>query len=181
LQHNEDWDYDSQLEILIEEVLAPSDICFVKPYLRLMTRILQSSTTAALGMRAISAFKARFHEDEFAYTYLKSVAPMLLDKTMLDKTEHGDMDDKRLYKVVIGVLSMAKGFHMHEYVTSDLGYMIEKSDEIWGENGYHLDPIFFSPNGFWSKWNQKGQLVYSPNTDSRIISGLDTTPIGFAF
>ena len=176
MQHNDDWDYDSQLEILIEEVLAPSDICFVKPYLRLMTRMLQSPTTAARGMRAINAFKNRFHEGEFAYTYLKSVAPMLLEKTMLDKTEHGDVGDERLYADVIDVLSMAEGFHMHEYATSDIGYMIEKSDEIWGENGYHLDPIFFSPNGFWSKWKQKGKVVYEP-----VISDLDTTPIDFAF
>jgi len=156
--------------------VIPSDICFVRPYLRLMTRMLQSSTTKARGMRAINAFKNRFHEGEFAYTYLKSVAPMLLEKTMLDKIEHGDVGDKRLYADVIDVLSMAEGFHMHEYATSDIGYMIEKSDEIWGENGYHLNSIFFSPNGFWSKWKQKGEVVYEP-----VIYDLDTTPIDFAF
>jgi len=84
--------------------------------------------------------------------------------------------DERLYKVVIGVLSMAEGFHMHEYATSDIGYMIKKSDEIWGENGYHLNPSFFSRNGFWSKWEQKGKVVYEP-----VISDLDTTPIDLAF
>ena len=30
-----------------DDVPSPSDICFVRPYLRLMTRMLQSPTTAA--------------------------------------------------------------------------------------------------------------------------------------